>query len=951
MQPFLASLAEHVLKNYSDSLSEICIVTPNRRSGLFFRKYLGKMAKGPVWAPEIISFEDFLYRITGLKPCDHITLCIEFYKTYKEIKAEEAESFEDFLKWASTLLKDFNDLDSATVNTKEFFAYLNDVKNLEAWDPEGQGLTDFQKDYLAFFLSMEAYYTKLTEKLLKNNNAYQGLAIRHAIDNFDRISEGFSWKKIVFAGFNAMPAGEELLIKKLVKGGFAEILWDADNYYFDNPNHEAGLFLRRYKENWKLNKFDYIEEFFKNGNKNIQIIGIPKNVNQTKLAGNILGKFDNIGDETAVVLANENLLLPLLNSLPENIDALNVTMGFPLKKTGMYSFFESVFRMHINAEKFGLDGEMPRFYHKDMLRLFTHSALLILADNHMESDFKAATNSMIESNRILHSQKTISEINDGDKLLNSLPISIFSLMQNPAIAVKSLIDICGRIEANLSDKTNTDESETPVSKSLDIIDEHAVTQIKTVLRRLEVFVEETGFIPDLRTLFSLFQALVSESKLSFTGEPLKGLQVIGMLETRNLDFKNIVLLSANEDILPAPSKKVSFISYDIKQKYVMQVYSDSDALYAYHFYRLLQRAENVYLIYNASTAEVGSSEKSRYITQIEHELSDYNQNISVNHEIISIPVPTSPESYSISIDKTDEIISRLFVLNENGFSPSALSIYIKCPLQFYFSYVANIKEAEEVEETIEANTLGNVVHEVLKELYGKFVGKVLSTDDIQSMIPRIESVTTQKFKKIYKGGVTSGKNLLIKRMAEKLSENFLRQEINVLKSAKNQLLTVLSLEEKYTSRLNVNQNGSNYSFNFKGTIDRVDNFGGDLRVIDYKTGMVDKKELKVEDLSLVFTEPDLNKSFQLLTYSYLFNKNNTGADKITAGIFSLRKFTAGLFTLQLTDSNFVNEDIINEFESGLKSLMLNVFDKNTPFTQTEDVDNCRYCPYINICNR
>jgi ATP-dependent helicase/nuclease subunit B len=960
MQYFLSSVAEHILKNYPDNTNEICVVTPNRRSGLFFRKHLSKLTTGPIWAPEIISFEDFLSRLTGLNICDHITLVIEFYKTYKAVQKEKPEPLEHFLKWAPTLLKDFNDIDAGIANPKEFFSYLRDLKDIEAWNPEGTGLTDFQKDYLAFFQIMQDYYTNLTEQLLSRNIAYQGLAIRYAADNLEKLTENFPWKKIIFAGFNAMPKGEELIIKKLVKGGFAEVLWDADNYYLNNKDHEAGSYLRKYKENWGLKEFNFIGDYYKNIPKKIHVAGIPKNVNQAKFAGNILKKFtsNEVGEETAVVLANESLLMPVLNSLPDNVTSLNVTMGFPLKKTGLYGFFEAVFRMHINSEKFGLEENKPRFYHKDINRVFNHIGVNLLLDKTEGISLKEYVTNIIKSNRILHSIKTISEIKNGDKIIQNMPLLFFDSWQDPKIAIKSLLAVCDMMETAILKIEKIEEIERIKKieriekiEKIDVVDEQALNNIKSILRRLEVFINESNYIQNIKTLFTLFQSLVSESKLSFTGEPLKGLQVIGMLETRNLDFKNLIILSVNEDILPAPSKKVSFIHFDVRLKFGLHIYSDSDALYAYHFYRLLQRAENVYLIYNTQPDSMGSSEKSRFITQIEHELSDYNPNISITHNIISIPISTKTGVKPIDIKKTDEIISKLYTQNEKGFSPSALSKYINCPLQFYFSYIAEIQETEEVEETIEANTLGNVVHEVLKELYSEFVGKIVKPEDIDAMVPKIEKTTSEKFKKLYKGGnISTGKNLLIRRMAERFTKNFLEQEIKSLGKSGNQILTIIALEEKFDKTLNVKINDKNYNFHFKGTIDRIDRINGDLRIIDYKTGNVDKKNLTIKEIEDVFKDPLLNKSFQLMMYSYIYNHAQS-ANEVIPGIFSLRKFSSGLFTLNFSDKKTVDADTLNQFEKGLESLMLEIFDDEVMFSQTPDEDNCKFCPFKVICNR
>ncbi len=957
MQYFLSKLAEYILSKYKDKTSEICIVTPNRRSGLFFRKHLGKLTQGPIWAPDIISLEDFLIRLTGLNICDNVSLNIEFYKVYREIHKNDAEPLESFLKWAPALLKDFNDIDTAIVEPDKLFDYLKDVKYIETWSPDGSELTEFQKKYLKFFEDMGIYYSELVKHLQKNNIAYQGLSIRHACDNIESLQEKIPWKNIIFAGFNAMSNGEEKIIKSLVKNGIAEVIWDADKYYLDNEQHEAGLFLRKYRSSWSSKDFKFISNYLKTTNKKIHIAGIPKNVNQAKLAGNILSKLGDeaTGEDTALVLANENLLLPALNSMPENITTLNVTMGFPLKRTSLYGYFESIFKMHIDSEKFGEIEGYPRFYHKDIIKVLHHNGTKLLCNSIDDNEFAGIANAVIKSNRVLHSVKTIKEIEKIKAFYENLSVLINeNWNKNPETAIKNLLHICNKMEENFPKNESEENAESPeIEKTnhVDVVDEESVYRIKSIFNRLQLLVQETDLIPGLKTLFTLFQTLAAESKLSFTGEPLKGLQVLGMLETRNLDFKNIIITSVNEDILPTPSKKVSFIHYDVRCKFGMHVYSDLDALYAYHFYRLLQRAENIFLIYNNQTQKIGSSEKSRFITQLEHEISRYNPGIEVTNKVITMPLTTDSHTKSIEIKKSEDIINRLYELNERGFSPSALSIYISCPLRFYLNNIAEITETDEVEETIEANTLGSIVHEVLKELYINYKGKIISYDDIETLKPRVKGITEKMFKELYPGGnIKSGKNLLYRKMAERYTHNFLSYEQKVLKQ-KN-ILSIVSLEDVFRSKLTIKDNSKTFNFNFKGTIDRVDSLNGDIRIIDYKTGYVDKKDLKIEDWQNLLSDKKHDKAFQLLMYTYIYHKNKPQTVNFIPGIFSLRKFKDGLSQLTVPEGKgIINDKALSEFEKHLCSLMLEIFNKDITFSQTTEEDNCRFCPFKIICNR
>ena len=943
--PFLEKLAEHVVEKYADSLPETCIVLPNRRSGLFFRKFLGKKAGKSIIAPLILSIEDFMFNSSGFNKAEPLTLLLELYQAYKAISKEEIRPLEQFFGMGKSILNDFNEIDLYLVDADAIFTHLSDIKAMSLWSPSDDSLTDFQKKYLGFYRSQAEIYREFNKRIESRRLAYEGKAYRVALAKYKNYLGENRIKNVVFAGLNALSKAEEQVIKELKGMGMAEVFWDTDSYYLENKDHEAGRFLRRHFGSWSSGNRNWITDGLVSDEKKVEISGIPRNVTQVKYAGEILQKLsseDPSMDNTAVVLSDEKLLVPLLNSIPEAIGEMNITMGYPLKFTPCYSFFKAALLLHENP-----DGS-PRssFYSPDLLRLIRHPYFNYLFSYSEENNERKILNSgskeIMRSNKLNYSPADLKELFPAKNEQTGEAVALlFSAWKSPAGLLEKLTHLINVLkEIFLSSNEKGRELEVEY-----------LYHFARIVNKLSDTLPQYPDIDKIKLIRKLLLQAAETTSIPFYGEPLKGLQIMGMLETRTIDFENLIILSVNENILPSGKTYNTFIPLEIKIHYGIPTYRDKDAVYAYHFYRLLQRAKNIHIIYNTEQDEFGKGEKSRFLTQLQLELQQKNPKAALTEKVISIPPPVRPLKKEITIPKTDEIVEKIRQKAVKGFSPSSLQSYINCSLQFYFNYIAGLKEEDEIEETIQSKTLGDVVHNSLNLFYEKFRGREV---DIASLDPggvRIDEIIGQSFSEKFREGETEeGLNLLISKLARAYFRNYLRFEEKSLKEDPSLSIKVVRLEDTLSHFLEVNTGKGNETVKVGGQVDRVDIRNKRYQVIDYKTGYVEPKDLKANEPELIFEDPKYKYPFQLMVYAWAISKmENIKPENIDAGIFSLRKPSNGIMQLNLAGG--LTDDSAEKFEEGLKKLIEEIFDTSAPFTQAEDPDRCKWCPYKEICNR
>jgi len=906
------------LQSKQQNLSDLIFVLPSKRAGLFLKYEISKVVNNTIFSPHIISIEEFVEELSELKSISNTELLFEFYTTYSQLtKKEHLDSFESFSKWAQILLQDFNEIDRYLIPQEKIFNYLSAIQDLKHWSLAEQK-TDFVKNYLSFWNKLHQYYIHFTEHLLKHKLGYQGLIYRKAAENLKTYIQNNPTKQHVFIGFNALNTSEENIIQGLLENNTAQIYWDIDAVFMDNLKHDAALFTRTHKTHWnffKKHPFDWITNNYSK-EKNISAIGIPKNIGQAKYIGSLLKDLQKENEQlnnTAVVLGDENLLIPVLNSLPNNIHALNVTMGFPLKSIPLATLFDALFQLHKTAS--------TSFYYKDVINIISHQFIRPLF-NIEGVDYASKIIETIDKNNLVY--LNIHRLIEIAKASSDVIKVLFSGWEN---SITLTLETCSKLIIRIKASLDTDIKTNVLS--LEYL--YRFNELFNELKRLNL---EHEHIKDTSALYSIYKELLSSETLDFQGEPLQGLQLMGMLESRVLDFETVIISSVNEGILPAGKSNNSFIPFDVKLENKLPTYKEKDAVYTYHFYRLLQRAKNIYILYNTEADVLTGGEKSRFITQLELEpIHD------IHHQIITPQVPRIETSLN-TVAKTDALLNQIIQVANNGFSPSSLTNYIRNPIDFYYQNVLKIRDHIDVEETVAANTLGTVVHNTLEDFYKPFIGAFLNVDAIAALKTQIENTVSHHFKNEYKeGDISKGKNLIIFEIAKRYVSNFLDLEIKALKAG--DAIKIIAIEADNHITIEIDE--LEFPIKIKGKVDRVDTCNGITRIIDYKTGSVKQNQVEIvnwEDISTDYKK--YSKSFQILTYAYMMQKSHMIDLPVEAGIISFKNLKEGFLKFAKKESPFsrtknalITDDTLIDFELELKKLILEICNPNINFTEKE----------------
>ena len=867
---FLQQIAQVILNEYSDKLSDTIIILPNRRAKVFLIDALKKQASKTIFSPEIISIEDFVQDLAGIRSIDSVELLFEFYTIYLEITEKDKEPFETFANWAKTLLQDFNEIDRYLLEPDKVLKYLENIKEIEHWSVDVDKRTDLIDKYLIFWKKLPLYYHSLYQYLLEKGVGYQGLIYREAVRNLNHFSDTKKDKNYIFAGFNALNQAEEKIVQHLLALDKAKIYWDIDEVFLRDKYHDTGLFQRRFQSEWpyyKTNPYEWITTDYQQ-EKNIQVIGTPKSIGQAKIVGDIIEKHsnDNNGQlqNVAVVLGEESLLLPILYSLPSNVDALNITMGFSSKNNPAQLLMAKLFKMHTNA--LSRNASSYVLYYKDVLDILTHPL--------MEPFVNASelVNRINQNNYTFILQKKILELHPNGNELFQLLFQKWDT--NSVTVLENLSRILLLIKSNLS----RDNEEEKITNAF-------VYSIFKVINQLISYFSSHENIDNIDTLYAIYKQVIDVAEVSFEGEPLNGLQIMGVLESRVLDFETVIITSVNEGKFPAGKSMNSFIPYDVKRELGLPTFKEKDAIYTYHFYHLLQRAKNVYLLYNSDSEGLDAGEKSRFITQLEVEKQPKH---NLSFQIYNADVPDIAHQ-PIIVPKSERVMQRLKEIAEKGFSPSSLTAYIRNPIQFYFQRILRISETDEVEENIAVNTLGTIIHGALEELYKPLIGKILIENDIKICIKNIDEEVLKQFKKEYKeGDIKKGRNLLAYEVAKRNVLNFLKTELEAIQNGDQ--IQIIALESKLERVLE----HPNLPFPVKiaGNVDRIENRNGRIRIIDYKTGKVEKGSVTLKFWKGLTEDISSDKIIQILAYAFMYEPQSNGLE-MEAGIISFKNLKSG----------------------------------------------------------
>jgi CRISPR/Cas system-associated exonuclease Cas4 (RecB family) len=960
MAYFLQDIARHVYSEHKDDLSDISIVFPNKRARLYFNKYLSQLTEKPLWAPGYYTINELMEELSGLQIADPLALVFELYAAFREVTKSQ-ERFDDFYFYIEIMLSDFDDIDKYLIDPKDIFKNLANIKNIESyfnyltgeqievirrfWNTfDAENISEDQKSFLSLWDSMYNIYMSFNNRLRNRKLAYEGMAYKEVIDKINRNTlEEPDTRKYIIIGFNALNLCERQFFRHLRNTGKGEFYWDYDKYYTDNNIHEAGYFLR-----------DNIKEFpppsgllshdnISKKEKNISFISVPSNIGQAKVIPQCLkkaGELSNIDlNKSVIVLADENLLLPVLNSLPEEIEEINVSMGYPFKETPVYALIEKLADINHNARK-GKDGKI-RFYHKDVIALLK----LPVFKDIMKNEADALIKSITGRNKVL--------IGKDELHTNEILVSIFQDIDNPLTVpayilkiLKSFIDI---------HRQNTSGTDVAARVEIDFI-YHAYTYIQ----RFNEIIKNTDIEFTASTLFRLLEGILRNLSIPFSGEPLAGIQVMGILETRTLDFDNIILLSMNEDIYPKSAGIPSFIPVSLRYGFNLQVPEHQDAIYAYYFYRLIQRARNIFLVYNTRTDGLSTGERSRFLHQLYYEPA-----FNVNEESYTYDISPFIKKPVIATKKAiDSNMMRGYISQHSPLclTPSALNTYLDCPLRFYFRYIAELKEPEEITENIDPAIFGSILHKAVNIMYKPYVNEHVNENTINKIIENkniYESAINEAFIIEYFRGQDknskidiTGRNLIIKEVIKKYVSRILEIDKTYCP------FRIIDLEKHYEAYIPVVIGNKDVRLRIGGTIDRIDEKEEKIRIVDYKTGKVESSFNSIDSL-FDHTDPARNSAaFQALMYSLIYMLNK-GDVTIVPSLYRMRDTFDKDFDYRLIlkkdgkDVNPVNDFrlLSEEFSRQLQQSVSEIYNDKKEFTQTDDLKVCKFCPYAGICHR
>ena len=890
---FLSKIISELLSETSD-LSQTVIVLPGKRPVVFLKQIL-KEQKYEGFLPEFFTVDELIKKISGKQHIQGISLWLFGYDVYKKIYPEE--TLENFLKWFPTLLKDWDDMLKFSEEDKAVLEYMLDDERIKNW---GETLGDgdnARKRNLNFWKKMNVFLPKLKENLQTKGWATDGMIhemVRGKISDFAEETE----TKFVFCGFNALTPLEEKLIRELLQKGKAECFFQADEYYIKDLKQEAGKFLRKHmhwKEFNENRKFQWIENSFCE-EKNIKVYEVAGNVAQTKILPEILQEIPKENySKTAVVLLDENLLLPSLDAV-SFVDNLNITMGFPIKNLGFSGAVKKLFYLQKQLEK-----NDKSYYYMDVF-----SVLEEFPDNEEDRKIIDQFTAKIEDENIVYISKKMMQEHLGE-------LSYFQLFEKRTAAelLEDLSNFCYQLKFREID---------------DILYEN-VSLFETTFKILKNHMKDYDFEISIDALEVLMNQLVNSENLDFQGEPLEGLQFMGLLETRLLDFENIILLSVNEGKLPLGNTQNTYLPFDVRRNFGLNTFLENDSIYAYHFYRLLQNSKNIYLLYNALGSGVNTGEKSRFITQMEMESPHKIEHIVI--ENTSEPILQEP----IIIEKTEKVLEKL---NEwkGRISASHLISYLYNPIDFYLNNILKARETEEIEEELSQRNYGNLVHYALDKLYEGKKGKILKASDIEDLKPEIDSAINSAITKLkhqpelYERGM----NYIHKSMATKVVEHILDYDLGLIKAGNS--LEIISLEEGINAEFSLGENGE--KINFVGYIDRIDRLNGVLRVIDFKTAKAKNlsmkpKEEKLEDF---ISSADSKQALQLSIYAYMVLHNKGFAvNQLQCGIWSFAEIGKGVQTLKIYDNENIDNENVSICMNSIKNIILEILNPEIPFKE------------------
>lgn len=963
---FLQSIAKRFCNENTSELKDFCFIFPNRRSCTFFEKELVSFSKNSFVLPHITTITDFVCDITNTFECSRIEMMLDLYEVYCSIAGDNAESFDKFSFWGDIIIGDFNDVDLYLIDANKLFTNIKDFKEIgtdylteeqknvlreyfgDSYLLRNNGIDNFWKhtnaynennttEYFSLWGIMGKLYADFNEKLTKKGVAYTGHIYRKAVDTLnDMPADAFEYKQYIFVGFNVLSASEYKIFDILKEKNIGDFYWDLNSPALRDTNNKANWFVSRNQKHFKSKYI--IEESAINTFPHIEAIAIPSNVGQVKYAVHIVEELiknktiNNSTDllETAIVLPDENLFIPLSGSIDNSkISSVNITMGFPLKQSLIASLLSTISKTQRQSRKI---KDQYCYYIEDLKSIISHPYIKLITNEEITK-----LQQYISKNRIFYIPVNI---------LNEICPSLVDLFAPISkLDIQELIDYTKRILSFISQE---------IVPSLNNHNKTGSIEYTCINKYIEQFKQLAGIISKYNlqlnesTFFFLIDKFITGALVSLQGEPLKGLQIMGVLETRCLDFKNIIILSMNERVFPRKHFSRSFIPYTMRKGFEMSTIEHQECMYAYYFYRMISRAENVYLLYDARSTGLGSGDPSRYIQQLCKIYTESNTIIkNISFEI------SSTKELKIQVPKTERIMQKINVYRTKGskkyLSASAINSYLLCPLKFYFEKVEGLYIEDEITEFMNQSTIGTIIHDVMKEIYTPFIGENVPKEYIETYIAnkgfKLDKIIKKVIDKVVyhkdvennyiESAELEGEAFMIqdafKHFITQILKYDLRQEFKYIQGEIE--------EKKYWDELGIN---------FKQFIDRVDYANNSLRIIDYKTG---KDNTSVSKLESLISNSDNKAIVQILLYCNFYNYFHNTNHPIKPMIYKVRDMNKCNITIEKNLLDNYQGDINDKFMHLIKTKIEEIFDQNTPFTQSSNEKACTYCKFKDFCRK
>lgn len=959
MESFLKLVAADLYKHTKGNLAHTAVVFPNKRAGLFFNEYLAQESDSPIWSPAYVSISELFRSLSPWEVGDPVKLVCELYKIFRR-ETQSTETLDDFYFWGEMLISDFDDADKNKVDTDKLFSNLQDLRNIMddytfIDDEQEEAIRQFfqnfsierrtalKERFISLWDVLGNIYKGFRESLASQNIAYEGMMYRHVIEHLD--VDKLPYEKYVFVGFNVLNKVEHTLFTQLKDAGKAVFYWDYDEFYMKENRqavtHEAGEFIRR---NLRDFPSPLSGELFKNLSKPKEVHYIAsstENAQARYLPQWIRNNLTTPEKETAVVLCNEALLQPVLHSLPAEVKHVNITMGFPLSQTPVYSFLIALLELHTH----GFNFKSGRYTFQSVVTLLKHPYT-----RQLTGQAELLEKELTRNNRFYPLPGELGK----DEFLTRLFTPLSGNLNLCIRLSETLQQVAGIYQANTSGTEDTDAFNQLYRESL--------FKAYTTINRFRTLIEEDELTVQSETFRRLLVKVLSATNIPFHGEPAIGMQVMGVLETRNLDFRHLVLLSVNEGQLPKSGGDSSFIPYNLRKAFGMTTIEHKIAVYAYYFYRLLQRAERITLIYNTSSDGLNRGEWSRFMLQF---LIEWPHPITRQFlEAGQSPQGTSP----ITVEKTPDVMRRmqsLFDVRANPkakFSPSALNYYLDCPLKFYYRYVAGLSAPDEVSAEIDSATFGSIFHYAAEHIYKDLTthGKVINKEALETLLcneVKLQDYVDTAFKKLFfnvpqnekpeYNGVQLINSAVIARYLKQLLQNDLRYAP----------FTFIASEMEVDEPIDIQTPKGVIKSRIGGIIDRMDSKDGTLRIVDYKTGGDADTPPHVESLFI----PDKKRSnyvFQTFLYAAIMCRKQPTM-KIAPALLYIHRAATETYSpvIQMGEPRKPKEAVEDfskyekEYRERLQGLLEEIFNPEKSFTQTEIIEKCTYCDFKALCKR